>query len=53
MIIEAVKTRDLELAFRAFVNDPQNNLSLEDSRKLFDEMCENTKEYLREYPEYK
>ena len=53
MIIEAVKTRDLELAFRAFVNDPQNNLSLEDSRKLFDEMCENTKEYLRDYPKYK
>lgn len=53
MIVEAVKNKDLALAFRAFVNDPQNNLSLEDSRKLFAEMCENTKEYLRDYPEYR
>lgn len=53
MIIEAVKNKDLYLAFRAFVNDPQNNLSLEDSKKLFWEMCDNTKDYLRDYPEYK
>ena len=49
LIYEAGKTRDLELAFKAFVNDPLVPLDLPTARKLFDEMVENTKEYLGEY----
>ncbi len=49
LVARAARERDLDLAFKAFVNDPLVNLALEDSRKLFDEMVENTKEYLTEY----
>jgi len=52
MIVEAVQKKDLSLAFKAFISDPQNNLSLADSKALFKEMCDNTKEYLTMYPEY-
>ena len=47
-IDKAVKERDLELAFKAFVNDPLNYLDLETSRALFNEMIENTKDYIPE-----
>lgn len=46
---EAAATRDLEKAFAVFVTDPQLKISLEDARSLFDEMVENTKDYLVEY----
>ncbi|MBO7762786.1 MAG: alpha-glucosidase/alpha-galactosidase [Clostridia bacterium] len=49
MLVEAVRTRDLSLAFEAFINDPQNTLDMPTSRKLFDEMLENTKRYLTMY----
>lgn len=49
MVVDAAAARDLELAFKAFCKDPQNNLSLADSRKLFKEMIENTKKYLDGY----
>ena len=49
LIVEAAYNRDLELAFQVFANDPLVTLSLEDARKLFNEMVENTKEYLTEY----
>lgn len=49
LIAEAAKERSLEKAFRAFVNDPLVQLSVDDSKKLFDEMVENTKKYLKEY----
>ena len=49
LVAEAGRTRNLELAFKAFVNDPLVNLDLPTARKLFDEMVENTKEYLTEY----
>ncbi len=49
MIVEAVQKRDLSLAFEAFINDPQNTLDMPTSRKLFDEMIENTKKYLTMY----
>lgn len=48
-IVEAGLTRNLELAFEAFVNDPLVYIPLVDARKLFDEMIDNTKEYLGEY----
>lgn len=44
-IVNAALNRDKELAFSAFVNDPLVNISIEDARKLFDKMLENTREY--------
>ena len=49
MVIEAVANRDLELAFKAFVNDPLVTIDHEEARALFDEMVDNTKAYLTEY----
>lgn len=44
---EGIKKRDYEQIFRSFVNQGLcANLTLSDARKLFDEMCENTREYL-------
>jgi len=48
-ILDAVEKRDLELAFFAFCSDPLVTCSKEDARALFDEMVENTKEYLTMY----
>ena len=48
-IVEAAVKRDLEIAFKAFVNDPLVTLDLKDARALFDEMVDNTKAYLTEY----
>ena len=49
MLVEAVRRRDLDLAFEAFINDPQNTLDMPTSRKLFDEMLGNTRAYLTMY----
>ena len=49
LIVDAALERNLEKAFIAFMNDPLVNLQKEDARALFDEMVENTKEYLKEY----
>lgn len=49
IITEAALTRNLDLAFTAFSNDPLVTIQLDDAKKLFDEMVENTKEYLKEY----
>ena len=49
LVAEAGRTRNLELAFRAFVNDPLVSLDLSTARALFCEMVENTKKYLGEY----
>ncbi len=43
---EAIAERDIEKIFLAFANDPLVTCGLTDARKLFDEMVENTKEYL-------
>ncbi len=49
LVIEAALERNLEKAFVAFMNSPLVNLTKSDARALFDEMVENTKEYLKEY----
>lgn len=47
MIFEAAIKKDKDLAFQAFLNDPfLRKLSYSDAKKLFNEMFENTKEYL-------
>lgn len=45
-ILKAALTKDKAMAFSAFVNDPLVNIPLNDAKKLFDEMLQNTKEYL-------
>lgn len=52
LVTEGIAKRDINILFNAFVNDPNVTCSLEDAKELFDEMCENTKEYLTSYPEY-
>lgn len=49
MVARAGRERNLELAFKAFVNDPLVNLDIPTARGLFDEMVNNTKHYLEEY----
>lgn len=49
MIKTAALTRDLDMAFSAFSSDPLVRLSLDKSKSLFDEMVDNTKEYLAPY----
>lgn len=49
IVSEAIAERDVEKIFAAFANDPLVTCSLCDARKLFDEMCENTKKYLTMY----
>ena len=49
MLARAGKERNLELAFEAFSKDPLVNIDLVSARALFDEMIDNTKEYLSEY----
>ena len=46
---EAIAARDVEAIFQQFANDNLVTCSMKDARKLFDEMCENTKEYLKDY----
>ena len=41
--------RDLKKIFCAFASDPLVTCKLDDAKKLFREMCENTKEYLTMY----
>ncbi len=45
----AIAQRDVEKIFEVFSNDPLVTCNLSDARKLFDEMVENTKEYLTMY----
>jgi len=47
MLVNACLNFDTDLAFNVFMADNLVNLSLEDGRKLFAEMFENTKAYLQ------
>lgn len=48
-ILKAGISRNKDLAFKAFINDPLVNVSLEDAEKLFNEMLKNTKKYLKDW----
>jgi len=50
LINEGVAERSFEKIFNAFANDPLVTCGMEDARKLFDEMIDNTVEYLSMYP---
>ena len=43
---DAISKRDVKRILMAFANDPLTTCSFDDAKKLFREMCENTKEYL-------
>lgn len=49
VVSEGIADRDVEKIFHAFANDPLVTCSIGDARKMFDEMCENTKKYLTMY----
>jgi alpha-galactosidase len=49
LVSDAIAERDLDKIFAAFANDPLVTCGLEDAKKLFKEMCENTKKYLTMY----
>ncbi len=49
MVVEAGLTRDIELAFKAFSSSNHMPLPVNKARELFNEMIENTKEYLTDY----
>ncbi|MBO7742295.1 MAG: hypothetical protein J6S21_07045, partial [Victivallales bacterium] len=46
---KAIAARDVDAIFQQFVGDPLVTCSYADAKKLFKEMCENTKEYLKSY----
>lgn len=48
-VVEAALKRDLDGVFNAFVTDPNVYIPVTDARKLFDEMIDNTKEYMKMY----
>ena len=48
-VSDAVAKRDLGAIFNAFASDPLVTCSIKDAKKLFDEMVENTKDYLTDY----
>jgi len=50
LLNEGIAERSFEKIFTAFANDPLVTCGLEDARKLFDEMIDNTVEYLSMYP---
>lgn len=49
LVSKGIAERDVDKIFIAFANDPLVTCGLEDARKLFDSMCENTKKYLTMY----
>ena len=49
LVSDAIANRDVKKIFAAFANDALVTCNAVDAKKLFDEMCENTKEYLTMY----
>ncbi len=48
-VADAIARRDVKAIFAAFMNDPLVTCTPAEAKKLFREMCENTKEYLTMY----
>ena len=51
-IVEAALSGDYEMAFKAFVNDPNVEIPLDKARELYDKMLYKTKTYLPYYDVY-
>ena len=48
-LVKAVLTKDKELAFYTFLNDPMMTLDMIEGRELFEKMIANTSRYLEEW----
>ena len=48
-VSDAIANRDLKRIFNSFVNDPLTTCTYDEAKMLFDEMIENTKDYLGMY----
>ena len=47
---EGIRRRDMDMIFNAFINQPLcGNLSFDEAKELFTQMCDNTAEYLKPY----
>ncbi len=51
-VVEAALTNDYEMAFKAFINNPNVCIPIDEARALFDEMLYNTRAYLPGYEAY-
>ncbi len=49
LVSEGIAERNIDKIFTAFANDPLVTCGIEDARKLFNEMIDNTKKYLTDY----
>ena len=49
IVVEAAMKRDADMAFKAFINDPLVTIGIDEAKKLYSEMLQNTKKYLKEY----
>lgn len=49
MVVQAALERNLDKAFAAFIADPLVDIGIVDAKKLFDEMIDNTREYMGGY----
>lgn len=48
-VSDAIAKRDVDAIFNVFASDPLVTCGIDDARKMFDEMVENTKTYLTDY----
>ncbi|MBQ9743717.1 MAG: alpha-glucosidase/alpha-galactosidase [Clostridia bacterium] len=48
-VSDAIANRDLDAIFQAFTSDPLVTCDIKSAKKMFDEMVENTKAYLKDY----
>ncbi|MBQ8392442.1 MAG: alpha-glucosidase/alpha-galactosidase [Clostridia bacterium] len=48
-VSDAIANRDLDAIFQAFASDPLVTCDIKSAKKMFDEMVENTKAYLKDY----
>jgi alpha-galactosidase len=51
-IVKGTLAGDYEAVFKAFIGDPQMKLSLEEARRMYDEMLYETRAYLPDYDKY-
>ena len=51
-VVKGALAGDYEAVFKAFINDPQMHLPLEEARKMYDEMLYETRAYLPHYEQY-
>ena len=51
-IVKGALSGDYDAVFKAFISDPQMDLSIEDARKMYDEMLYATRKYLPYYDKY-